>query len=350
MDLLEFTDNGIYCRQADVYLDPWKPVRRALITHAHSDHARIGNEHYLCTDLSKPVICHRLNLSASVESVQYGEVVTINGVKFSFHPAGHIPGSAQIRVEYKGEVWCFSGDYKLQEDGISEPFELVKCHVFVTESTFGLPIYKWSPQERIISEINEWWRSNQQKGLLSVLSCYALGKAQRVIRNIDSSLGKILVHGAVDSITTLLRQQGVIIPDAFYVRKDMKKQDLEGALIICPPSAIGSPWIKRFSPYSLAIASGWMALRGTRRRKGADRGFVLSDHADWNDLNRTVAETGAERIFVTHGYAGAFAQWLREKGMNAQAVNTQYEGELAEITGTDKALEKVDKEKPDVLD
>ncbi len=331
MPLLEFTTSGIYCPQADVYLDPWKPVKKALITHGHADHARWGNEHYLCTHAAAPVIRHRLNLSDTVQSVAFGEDVFIHGVQFSFHPAGHIPGSAQIRVAHKGEVWVFSGDYKLQADGISEAFEPVKCHTFITESTFGLPVFKWKPQQEVFDDINQWWRKNQSEGKVSVLAGYALGKSQRILKNIDASIGKIFLHGAIATVANIFSKQGMSLPPTTYVTAEMKKKDFEGALVVCPPSAIGSSWIRKFDPFSLAIASGWMGLRGARRRRGADRGFILSDHADWTALNDTVAATECSAVFVTHGYAEVFAKWLREKGLDAKDVKTRYEGELSEI-------------------
>lgn len=331
MSLLEFTDKGICCKHAGVYLDPWKPVEKALVTHGHSDHAYPGHGHYLTTSVTAQTIRHRLNLTGNVQSTQYGEVVTINGVRFSFHPAGHIPGSAQIRVEYQGEVWVFSGDYKLQPDGISTPFEMINCHVFITESTFGLPIYKWRRPDEVFGDINQWWMRNRDEGRVSVIAGYTLGKAQRILRNVDSSIGPVFTHGAVYSVNSLLRDQGLSLPDAPRVSDDINKTDLRGALVIGPPSAVGSLWMKRFLPYSLAIASGWMKLRGTRRRRGADRGFALSDHADWDDLNRVVRETGAEKVFVTHGYSEIFAQWLNETGIEAHEVKTRYEGELGEM-------------------
>jgi putative mRNA 3-end processing factor len=339
MALLEFTDKGICCPQAQVYLDPWKPVKRALITHGHSDHARWGNEHYLCTQAAAPVVQHRLGPDAHIETVSFGQTITINGVNFSFHPAGHIIGSAQIRVEYNGEVWVFSGDYKLDDDGVSEAFEPVRCHAFISESTFGLPIYRWKKQSDVFNDINQWWRTNQEEGKVSVIAGYTLGKSQRILRNIDPSIGKIFVHGALDAVNEVIRSQGVMLPPTYRVTKESTKKDYEGALVICPPSAVGSPWIRRFLPYSLGIASGWMKLRGARRRRGADRGFVLSDHADWNQLNTAIRETGAEKIFVTHGYTEIFAQWLRENGYDAKEVKTQYEGELGEMVENTVAAE-----------
>jgi putative mRNA 3-end processing factor len=331
VELLQFTDRGIYCAQAGVYLDPWKPVDKAIISHGHSDHAHWGHKQYLSTAAAMPVIRHRLNLQHNIQTLEYGEELSINGVNFSFHPAGHIPGSAQVKVEHRGEVWVFSGDYKLQHDGISTPFEPVKCDVFITESTFGLPVYKWKPQQVVFDEINAWWRSNQQQGKTSVIAGYTLGKAQRILKNVDATIGKIFTHGAVDSINGVMRQQGLTLPEAPRVTDEIRKQDLQGALIVCPPSALGSPWMRRFMPYSLGVASGWMKLRGIRRRRGADRGFVLSDHADWNDLNVTIKETGATKVFVTHGYTEVFAQWLNSIGIEAREVKTKFEGELGEM-------------------
>jgi putative mRNA 3-end processing factor len=331
MRLLEFTGNGIYCPAAGVYLDPWKPVPKALITHGHSDHASSGHGSYLCTTSAAPVIKHRLNLSGNIQTVDYNKPVYINGVEFSFHPAGHILGSAQIRVAYKGETWVFSGDYKIENDGISEPFEPQKCNVFITESTFGLPVYNWKPQREVFDDINQWWRKNQAAGKITILAGYALGKSQRILRNVDPSIGKIFVHGAVDSLTQLIRSQHPELPPTTYVTSEMKKKDFEGSLVLCPPSAIGSLWLRKFDPYSLGIASGWMGLRGARRRRGADRGFVLSDHADWTGLNNAVKATEAEKVFVTHGYSDVFARWLSDRGIEANAVKTQFEGELAEI-------------------
>ena len=316
-----------------------------MVTHGHSDHAYAGHKHYLCTSVAMPVIKHRLSLQRNIQTLEYGESLNINGVDFSFYPAGHIPGSAQIRVACKGEVWVFSGDYKLQHDGISTPFEPVKCNVFITESTFGLPVYKWKSQQEVFDEVNQWWMKNLSQGKTSVIAGYTLGKAQRILKNIDASIGKIFTHGAVDSINEVMKRQGLTLPDAPRVTDKTKKEDIKGSLIICPPSAVGSPWMRRFLPYSLGVASGWMKLRGTRRRRGADRGFVLSDHADWNELNRTIRETGASKVFVTHGYPEIFAQWLNTNGIEAYEVKTRFEGELGEMAeagGNEEETRKVE--------
>ena len=340
MDLLEFTESGIYCSQADAYIDPWQPVDKAIITHGHSDHARFGNKHYICTNEALPVLQYRLGGEISIEGKKFGQSFTVNGVKFSFHPAGHIYGSAQVRVEYKGEVWCASGDYKTSPDPLAGEFEPVKCHAFITESTFGLPVYKWKKDKEVAHEINDWWRHNIEIGKISVIGGYALGKAQRILKMLDSTNGRIFTHGAVENINQVLRQQGVDLSKTTRVTDDVKKEELIGSMVIATPGGLSSTWMRRFMPYSTGIASGWMSLRGARRRRSVDRGFVLSDHGDWNELNDAIEATGAEKIFVTHGYTTIFSQWLREKGLDAQPVATEYEGELGEINEAATANEE----------
>jgi len=336
MPLLTFKKGGIYCAQAEVYIDPWSKVQKALITHAHSDHARPGHKHYLSCAASEAPLRHRLG-KISLETYEYGKVIMINGVKFSFHPAGHIIGSAQVRVEYKGEIWVVSGDYKLVDDGISTPFEPVKCHHFVTESTFGLPVYKWKPQMEVFKEINSWWRENQKQGKVSILAAYSLGKAQRVIQNIDHSIGELFTHGAVENMNTALRNAGIPIKPTTFAGAEIDKKRYKGGLVIAPSGALGGTWANKFRPFSLAMASGWMALRGPRRRWAADRGFTLSDHADWNDLNKAVAETGADHIYVTHGYSTIYSDWLKEQGLDAKPVETQYVGESLDVKEAEPA-------------
>ena len=331
MKFLQFTDSGIYCPLGNFFIDPWKPVNKALISHAHSDHARSGNQFYLAHHDSLPILKYRLGNEIMAQGIGYNEPLAINGVKVSFHPAGHVIGSSQIRLEYKGEVWVFSGDYKLTNDHLSTPFEPVRCDTFISESTFGLPIYKWKPQELVMNEINSWWNSNIEKGLASVILGYSLGKAQRILKNIDHSIGPVFTHGAVENINNLMRNQGVNLPSTTRVTAELSKNEFRKALIIAPPSALGSSWLKRFEPYSIAIASGWMRLRGARRRRAVDRGFVLSDHADWDELNTAIKQSGASRVYVTHGYTAAFSRWLNESGITALEGRTEFEGELAEI-------------------
>lgn len=337
MTLLQFNENGIYCPKADVYIDPWKPVRKALITHGHADHSRPGHRHYLATTSAAPVIRYRLGSDISLDTMEYGESTQINGVSFSFFPAGHILGSAQVRVEYKGEVWVVSGDYKRENDGISEPFEPVRCHAFITECTFGLPVYTWPDQQEVYAGIESWWRQNRDDGKVSVITAYALGKAQRLLAHLPEGLGPVFTHGAVENVNEVIRKQGVALPDTIRVTPEMKKSDFTGGLVIATPGALGSTWMKRFPTYSTAMVSGWMALRGTRRRRSADRGFVLSDHADWSGLNTTIKETGAEKIFVTHGYTSIFKKWLNERGYEADEVKTGFTGESDDdVNGEDQ--------------
>ncbi len=330
MPLFQFTEKGIYCKRANVYIDPWKPVDYAIITHAHADHSRWGNKFYLSHHLSKPIIQHRLGQDISIESMEYGESRTVNGVNFSFHPAGHIIGSAQVRVEYKGEVWVASGDYKLEDDGFSTPFEPVKCNVFITECTFGLPVFKWKPQAEVFAEINAWWRKNKAEGKATVLAGYSLGKAQRILQGIDPSIGKVFTHGAIEKTNEIIRNMGVSLNETIYVEPEMKKKDFEGSLIIAPPGALGSSWQKKFPAYEVGMASGWMKVRGTRRRESLDRGFVLSDHADWGGLNTAIKATECQKVIVTHGYTDIFSKWLNNQGIETTVESTEFEGEMNE--------------------
>lgn len=323
--LLQFTDKGIYCQKGGFYIDPWKPVDRAVITHGHSDHARWGMKHYLSHPTTAAIMKHRLG-DVSVETLAFNQTQWINGVCLSLHPAGHIPGSAQVRVAYKGEVWVVSGDYKTTPDPLAEDFEPIACQHFITESTFGLPVFRWPDQSTMAQSINAWWRKNASEGRSSVLFAYALGKAQRLLSMIDASIGPIYTHGAVENTNKVLRDLGLLIPSTAKVEQQAKAC-FKGAIVIAPPSAQGSAWMKRFVEPQTAFASGWMMMRGTRRRRNADRGFVLSDHADWDGLIGAVKQTGAEHIYVTHGYADTFARYLSDEGWNAQPIRTQYVGE-----------------------
>lgn len=327
--LLEFTDKGIYCSAAKVYLDPWKPVDKAIITHGHADHSRWGHKQYITHHTNIPIIKHRLG-DIHVLGKNYGETFTVNNVKFSLHPAGHIIGSSQIRVEHKGEVWVFTGDYKLEDDGISIPFEPVKCNTFITECTFGLPAFKWTPQKEVFTNINLWWAENQAEGKTSILFGYSLGKAQRLLKYIDPSIGKIYTHGAIENMTNVIRPM-IDFPETTLITRETKKEELLGNLVLAPPSAHGSTWIRKMVPYVTASASGWMTFRGARRRRAIDKGFVLSDHCDWQELLTAIKETGATKIISTHGYTEIFSRYLREQGYDARTEKTQYEGEAAEM-------------------
>lgn len=323
--VLTFTDRGIYCPAGDFFIDPWRPVPRALITHGHSDHARPGHGRYLATHAALPVMRHRLG-EITAEGIAYGETRQIGGAMVSFHPAGHLPGSAQIRVEVAGQVWVASGDYKTTDDGFCEPFEPVRCHSFITECTFGLPVFTWAPQARIAADINAWWRRCQADGKTALLGAYSLGKAQRLLSLLDP-IGPILTHGAVEATNQILRTQGYALPETTHVTAELDMKAHPGALVLAPPSAFGGPWARRFRNPSTAFASGWMALRGIRRRRGMDRGFVLSDHADWPGLQAAIKATGAETVYATHGYTEIFARWLSEQGYDAHVLKTEYGGE-----------------------
>ena len=267
-----------------------------------------------------------MSADAVIETAAYGETVYVNGVAVSLHPAGHVLGSAQVRVEHGGAVWVVSGDYKVEPDATCAPFEPVPCHAFVSESTFGLPIYRWPAQADVFDDVRAWWRSNQEAGRASVLFAYALGKAQRLIAGLGNDVGPIITHGAVEAINRAYRATGVALPETSYA-SDAKGTDWSRALIVAPPSAQGTPWLRRFGASSTAFASGWMRIRGARRRRSVDRGFVLSDHADWPGLLSAIDATGAEQVWLTHGYTAVVSRWLREQGRDARVIATRYEGE-----------------------
>jgi putative mRNA 3-end processing factor len=324
--LLEPTELGLYCRPGDFFVDPWQPVERAVVTHAHSDHASRGCERYLTSRDGANVLRLRMGAEAVIEAAGYGESVHLNGVKVSLHPAGHILGSAQVRIEHGGVVWVASGDYKVERDATCAAFEPLRCDVFVSESTFGLPIYRWSAQSDIFETIRGWWQSNQDAGKASVLFAYALGKAQRVIAGVGADLGPIYTHGAVESLNKAYRASGVALPETLHA-SEASGAEWSRALIVAPPSAQGTPWLRRFGAISTGFASGWMRIRGARRRRVVDRGFVLSDHADWPGLLAAIDATGAEQVWLTHGYTAVLARWLREHGREAGVFVTRYEGE-----------------------
>ena len=321
--LIQFTDKGLYCAAGDFYIDPWRPVDRAIITHAHSDHARLGSRHYVCHTLSLPLLRLRLGEN-SFQSLEWNETIYLNGVKLSIHPAGHIIGSSQVRVEKDGEVWVVSGDYKIENDGISGQFEPVRCHVFVTESTFGLPIYHWKSQEEIFQNIQNWILQNHQAGKTSVLMAYSLGKSQRLLPCVEATGLPIFLHGAVYNVHQTLVDAGWKLPAVQRVTPDMPKELFKGNVVIAPGSADGTPWMKRFSPYSVGVCSGWMQVRGNLRRRNADAGFALSDHADWNGLLQAIEATGAQKVYVTHGFQAALSRYLNEKGIEAGEVKTEF--------------------------
>ena len=323
MPIIEFTDRGLYCPQGGFYIDPWRPVDKAVITHAHSDHARPGSQSYLCHRLTTPLLKLRLG-DGVYHSLEWGESVFMNGVRVSLHPAGHIIGSSQVRVEYRGEVWVVSGDYKTENDGLSGAFEPVTCHTFITESTFGLPIYNWKPQTEIFTAIRNWVMKNQAGGKTSVLIAYSLGKAQRLLSCLTPVSPEILVHGAVWNIHQALANAGVILPPVQKVELDAPKGSFKSSVVIAPSGADESPWIRRFQPFEVGVCSGWMQVRGNVRRRNADAGYALSDHADWKGLLSAIKATGAQKVFVTHGFQATLSRYLNEQGIEAAEVKTEY--------------------------
>ena len=341
MPLIEFSDKGLFCPQGGFYIDPWKGVDKALITHAHSDHARWGSKSYLCHRFTQPLLQLRLG-NNPYQTVEWGESIFLNGVKISFHPAGHVIGSAQIRLEYAGEVWVVSGDYKLANDGISGEFEVVPCHTFITESTFGLPIYKWKTPENINADIQNWIVKNNEIKKTSVLIAYSLGKAQRVIQAISTVTDNIYVHGAIYNVHETLRQAGWQLPLVKRITAETTKEELTSAVVVAPPSADGSNWMKRFPNHVVGVCSGWMQVRGNARRRNVDAGFSMSDHADWPALLQAVKATGAQKVYVTHGFQATFSRYLNELGIEAAEVKTEYGNDEEEGPLVDNTNESIE--------
>lgn len=328
--LVSVTLRGLYCPRGDFYIDPYEDVETALVTHAHSDHARAGSKNYHITEQSLAIIERRLGADGVYNTHAYGEVFTLGDVKVSFHPAGHILGSAQVRLECEGEVWVVSGDYKRDHDPTCEPFEVIPCDVFITESTFGLPIFVWHSIEKEAEAIYHWWQKNKEAGKNCILACYALGKSQRVLHALSQFTDEpVLLHGATQALVDIYRAQGIAmiptLPATEY------KKGSKGHLILAPPSATNSTWARKFGPFETGFASGWMRIRGNRRRKSYDQGFIISDHADWPALLQTVRETGARKIFVTHGYTEELSKFLREQGYDAEQLETLFTREEDEF-------------------
>jgi putative mRNA 3-end processing factor len=328
-DLVVQRPEGLYCPAGDFHIDPWRPVARAVVTHAHADHARPGHGAYLAAAPGAGVLRARLG-AIRLQALAYGEAVDVGGVRVSLHPAGHVLGSAQVRLEHGGLVWVVSGDYFTS--GVDDanptctPFEALRCDCFVTESTFGLPIYRWRPQAEVFAEIDAWWCANAAAGRASLLMGYSFGKAQRLLAGVDAAIGPIVVHGAVEPLNQAYRAAGVSLPPTRSI-DEIDRGSLAGALVVAPPAVHGSTWTRRLGEHGDAFASGWMQLRGARRRQGTDRSFVLSDHADWPGLQRAIAATGAARVIVTHGYEAVMVRWLRQQGLDAGSFRTEYGGD-----------------------
>ncbi len=328
-DLVVLRPEGLYCPPGDFFIDPWRTVPRALITHAHADHARGGHGQVIASQRSLGLLRVRLGPSQALAGLAWGEPLTINEVTVSFHPASHVLGAAQIRIEHRGDVWVVSGDYRVENDLSCDAFEPVRCRVFITESTFGLPIYRWVPQAQVMAQIDDWWAGNAALGRPSLLLAYSLGKAQRILAAVSRDIGPIIVHPSVEALNEVYRGEGIDLPPVRLVSELDKPTDINGALVLAPPNVLGSSWQRRFARGELAMASGWMQLRGRRRRESLDRGFVLSDHADWPGLMQAIAATGAERVIVTHGQVPVMVRWLQEQGLEAGAFATEYGAEEA---------------------
>ena len=327
-DLIVLRPEGLYCPAGRFHIDPWRPVARAIITHAHADHARRGHGAYLATAVSAGVLRARLG-AITLQGLAYGETVVLDGVRVSLHPAGHVLGSAQVRVEHGGQVWVASGDYFASGhvndvNSTCAPFEPVRCDCFITESTFGMPIYRWRPQAEVMAQINAWWQGNADAGRASLLLGYSFGKAQRLLAGVDAGIGAIFTHGAVEPLNEAYRAAGVALPPTTRLDDNVDRALLQRALVIAPPAVLGSAWARKLGDCSDAFASGWMQLRGARRRRGVDRGFVLSDHADWPGLQRAIAATGASRVIVTHGYEAVMVRWLQQQGLQAGSLRTAF--------------------------
>lgn len=339
MKLIKFTKKGIYCIPGKFYLDPWLPVEYAIISHGHADHARRGNKFYLCQTDSKAILKHRLGADIIVESLNYNEPKMINGVQVSFFPAGHVIGSAQIRLEYKGFVVVFTGDYKVKDDFLTVPFEPIKCHEFITESTFGLPIYNWLSEAQLQQQMHDWVQNNQAHNRTSVFLGYSLGKAQRLMKLMEG-VDKMYVHSAIHNLNTAIQGSGISLPETELLTYDFKKEDVQNRIVILPPGLLGSKLIKKIPNAATAICSGWMQIRGNRRWQAVDAGFAVSDHADWNGLLSAVKASEAEKVYVTHGSQATFSKYLNEIGILSAEVKTEYGTEeeavelISEITSS----------------
>ncbi len=338
--LLQLTPQGLYCPAAGAWIDPWRPVPRALITHAHADHARPGCGEYWAIGTSETILRQRLGASINLIPVDYGALHRIGDARVSFHSAGHVLGSTQIRLEAGGESWLVSGDYKRCADPSCAPFEPVQANVFITEATFGLPIYRWQSGAAVAQEILQWWQAAPERP--SILFAYAFGKAQRLLAEL-AAIGvgqagqeghEILLHGAVEALMPAYREAGVPLPPTLAASAIAKGTSLAGRLVIAPPSANRSVWMKRFKLPQTAFVSGWMAVRGARRRRGYERGFVLSDHADWPGLIESVRQSRARQVYVTHGNSDGLARYLREvEGISAEPLEGDFPQEFGDEPG-----------------
>lgn len=318
-DLVIQRPEGLYCPAGDFFIDPMRAVPRAVITHAHADHARAGHGAALAAQPGLGVLRARLG-AQPMQGLAWGEAVDQGGVRVSLHPAGHVLGSAQVRLQHQGKVWVVSGDYFCSPWGdrnpTCEPFEPVPCDVFVTESTFASPLYRWRPQAEVLAQINQWWQANAADGVTSVVLAYSFGKAQRLLAGVDASIGPLLVHESVEHMNRACRAAGMRLPATPVLGPDTDPALLARSLVVMPPQAKACGPASA-GPAATAFASGWMRVAKARTRRGSGRGFVLSDHSDWPGLLQAVAATGAERVVVHHGPTDTLVRWLQEQGLQA---------------------------------
>lgn len=328
--MLVTTPQGLACPRGGFHIDPDGAVDLAIVTHAHADHARPGAARYVCAAPGGPILRRRLGADAIVEEWAYGTTHRMGVVDVSLHPAGHVLGSAQVRVADARETWVVSGDYKRSTDPTCATFEIVPCDTFVSEATFALPIYRWPPVDEVLDDMRAWLSANRRAGRPSVIFAYSLGKAQRLLALLAESFDEPpLAHGAVLAMTEAYGQCGVALPAVEPVEEQTRGARTRGRVVLAPPSAINTPWLKRFPDASTAMVSGWMRVRGARRWKGVDRGFVLSDHSDWPELLDTIAATGAGRVLATHGYTDVLARSCAERGLQAGVLDALVRGDEA---------------------
>jgi putative mRNA 3-end processing factor len=323
--LVTWTERGLYCSEGDFYIDPHRTVDQAVVTHAHSDHARKGSRNYYCESSGVGLLKVRLGKKIQVQGIPYKEPFLLGGVSLSFHSAGHILGSAQVRIQKGGEVWVVSGDYKRELDPSCEPFEVVTCDTFITEATFGTPKYIWNKNQDYGKQIYDWWKQNSTKGRNSILFGYSLGKAQRILALLAPYMDRpVVIYETLVELTDCYRKEGRKLASTRALSDFETTEVIQGELILAPPSILRASLAERLGDYETAFASGWMAEKSADNSFGRsqyDQGFVISDHADWNDLNQTIAETGAKRIFVLHRNNGALVRHLRKLGLEAHSAD-----------------------------
>ncbi len=321
-DLLRPDAGGLYCEAGDFWIDPLKPVGRAIVTHAHADHARSGSGDYHTATENLPILSARIGEGAPHHGHEWEKPFELGATRVTLFPAGHIFGSSWVRIESDGDTWGVSGDFKRAPDPTCRSFQPAPVDVWLTECTFGLPVYRWPQPEQVIDEIHAWWQDCRRDNRPAVLFCYALGKAQRVLAELAGRTDQpVWLHGAMRPLVDAYRQAGVEMLPTRMVSDAEKGEKFGGQLVLAPPSAAGSTWMRRFPRHASGFVSGWMRIRGNRRRRGYDRGFVMSDHADWPALVDTVADMGAARVVTIHGNGEALAGYLHSQGLQAESWN-----------------------------